>query len=292
MVNHVYGNTKIKILKNFKKLIEYSILFFLSFFYKFNKTQKIIISSAMYAPWKDDEKFFLKSKTKMSWIQNRFGIDFRILVRPAGSFCVIEIYSNITNISGGPDPSYIVDPFYHQLSQLISEQPPIDVGVINIKTKEVLDMFKDAFKEEIKVVENEKNLGLPATLNAGIKVSEGKYIVRVDSDDYVNRNFLLILYMMVNLNHDYSAVACDYYLVNDDEKILEQVDCDKEPIGCGIIFERDHIKSVGLYNENYLINEEKEFRKRYEKKYSIKRLPLPLYRYRRHSENMTNQNEK
>ena len=160
------------------------------------------------------------------------------------------------------------------------------------KTKEVLDMFKDAFKEEIKIVENEKNLGLPATLNAGIKVSKGKYIVRVDSDDYVNRNFLLILYMMVNLNHDYSAVACDYYLVNDDEKILEQVDCEKEPIGCGIIFEKEHIKSVGLYDENYLINEEKEFRKRYEKKYSIKRLSLPLYRYRRHSENMTNQNEK
>ena len=41
-----------------------------------------------------------------------------------------------------------------------------------------------------------------------------------------------------------------------------------------------------------LINEEKEFRTRYEKKYSIKRLPIPLYRYRRHSENMTNQNEK
>ena len=160
------------------------------------------------------------------------------------------------------------------------------------KTKEVLEMFKDTFKEEIKIIESKKNLGLPATLNAGIKVSEGKYIVRVDSDDYVNRNFLLILYMMVNLNHDYSAVACDYYLVNDDEKILEQVDCDKEPIGCGIIFESDHIKSVGLYNENYLINEEKEFRTRYEKKYSIKRLPIPLYRYRRHSENMTNQNEK
>ena len=58
MVNHVYGNTKIKILKNFKKLIEGSILFFLSFFYKFHKNQKIIISSAMYAPWKDDEKFY------------------------------------------------------------------------------------------------------------------------------------------------------------------------------------------------------------------------------------------
>ena len=58
MINHAYGNTKIKILKNFKKLIENLILFILSFFYKFNKSQKIIISSAMYAPWKDDRFFF------------------------------------------------------------------------------------------------------------------------------------------------------------------------------------------------------------------------------------------
>ncbi len=57
MTNHVYGNRRIKILKSFKKIIEHFILFFLSLFYKFDKSQKIIISSAMYAPWKDDEIF-------------------------------------------------------------------------------------------------------------------------------------------------------------------------------------------------------------------------------------------
>lgn len=58
MINHVYGNIRINILKNFKRLIEYFILMILSFFYKFNSNQKIIISSAMYAPWLADKKFF------------------------------------------------------------------------------------------------------------------------------------------------------------------------------------------------------------------------------------------
>ncbi len=160
------------------------------------------------------------------------------------------------------------------------------------KTNQILDFFQDAFREEIKVIENEKNLGLPASLNIGINSSKGKYIVRVDSDDYVNKNFLLILYLMVSLNSTYAAIACDYYLVDDKEKIIEQINCDKKPIGCGIIFEISHMKSVGLYNKNYLINEDREFRERFEKKYFIKRLPLPLYRYRRHSKNMTNKNEK
>ena len=159
------------------------------------------------------------------------------------------------------------------------------------KTQKILEFFKDAFREEIKIIINEKNIGLPASLNLGIKASKGKYIVRVDSDDYVNKHFLLTLYLMITLNPNYSAVACDYYLVDNEEKVLEQVNCDESPIGCGIIFETNHMKSIGFYDEKYLINEEKEFRERYEKKYSIKRLAMPLYRYRRHDKNMTNQNE-
>ncbi len=58
MINHPYGNLKINILKIFKKVIELSIRFFLSLFYNFNNNQKIIISSAVYAPWIEDKSFF------------------------------------------------------------------------------------------------------------------------------------------------------------------------------------------------------------------------------------------
>ena len=79
MINHVYGNMKINILKRFKKFIEMSILFFLSFFYKFNSSQKIIISSAMYAPWLADRTFFkLYSKLKNLTIVDEAGDDASI----------------------------------------------------------------------------------------------------------------------------------------------------------------------------------------------------------------------
>ena len=54
----------------------------------------------------------------------------------------------------------------------------------------------NAFKEDIKIIRNEKNLGLPSALNKGISNAKGKYIVRVDSDDYVNSEFLKILYLL------------------------------------------------------------------------------------------------
>ncbi|MDC3000913.1 glycosyltransferase family 2 protein [Candidatus Pelagibacter sp.] len=151
-------------------------------------------------------------------------------------------------------------------------------------TKKILNAFKD----DIKVITNNKNLGLPASLNIGIKESVGKYIVRVDSDDYVNKEFLKILHLFISYNKQFDAVACDYYLVDDEENFLKRIDSDEIPIGCGIIFEKSHLLEIGLFNEKYLIHEEKELRERFSKKYKIVRLPLPLYRYRKHSNNMTN----
>jgi glycosyltransferase involved in cell wall biosynthesis len=52
-------------------------------------------------------------------------------------------------------------------------------------TKEILDTFSS----NIKIFSNKKNLGLPASLNIGIKNAKSKYIVRVDSDDYVNFDY-------------------------------------------------------------------------------------------------------
>ena len=56
-------------------------------------------------------------------------------------------------------------------------------------TKEVLETFRD----NIKYFENNQNMGLPYSLNFGIKNSLGRFIVRVDSDDYVNNDYLKIL---------------------------------------------------------------------------------------------------
>ena len=35
-----------------------------------------------------------------------------------------------------------------------------------------------------------KIFGLPKSINKAIRIAKGRYIVRVDSDDYVSRNFL------------------------------------------------------------------------------------------------------
>ena len=156
------------------------------------------------------------------------------------------------------------------------------------KTKYGLKLFQD----EIVLINNKKNYGLPYSLNVGIKKSKAPYVVRVDSDDYVNENYLNTLFMFLEQNINIDAVACDYFLVNDKEKILERKNCEKDPIACGIMFRNTQLVEIGMYDENFLINEERDLRIRFLKKYKIKRIELPLYRYRMHENNMTKNKKK
>ena len=83
------------------------------------------------------------------------------------------------------------------------------------------------FLREIKLIKNKKNKGLPNALNQGIKKSRSKYIVRLDADDYVNQEFLKFLYLYIQNNEKMHAVACDYYLVDDSEKVISKQNCQK-----------------------------------------------------------------
>ena len=67
------------------------------------------------------------------------------------------------------------------------------------KTAYALELFCDPKNSVIRVINNEKNLGLPASLNRGIREARAEYLVRVDSDDFVNMNFLNFLYFYLKL---------------------------------------------------------------------------------------------
>jgi len=149
----------------------------------------------------------------------------------------------------------------------------------------------ELFSGDITVLKNEQNLGLPASLNIALKKIKTPFFVRVDSDDFVSRNFLLHLSAFINYNAHMDAVACDYNLVDDNEKVIERKNCMEEPIACAILFRTDQVVEIGCYDENFLLHEERDLRFRFLQNFSIHRLEMPLYRYRRHENNITNNKE-
>jgi hypothetical protein len=87
------------------------------------------------------------------------------------------------------------------------------------------------------------------------------------------------------------AVACDYLVIDQFEKVTERFNCDEQPIGCGIMFRKERLVEIGLYDELFSMAEEVDLRMRFEKYWPIFRIELPLYRYMRHGENMTEDSE-
>ena len=146
----------------------------------------------------------------------------------------------------------------------------------------------DIFSDEIQMISMSANKGLPAALNTGIRNSRGKFMVRVDADDYVNARFLSILHLWLTENPEIDAVACDYLLVDNNEKVIGRGSAKEQPIACGIMMRMNQLQDVGLYDENFLLHEDLEFRFRFLMRHNIIRISLPLYRYRRHASNMTN----
>jgi len=162
-----------------------------------------------------------------------------------------------------------------------------EVIVVNDASNDRTLFGLELFGQDIKLINNEKRLGLPKSLNKGILNAHGKYIVRVDGDDYINHEFLKILYLHLEMNPSIDAIACDYLLVNDSENVLAMKDCSKCPIACGIMFRADQLIDIGMYDEAFTLREDEDLRMRFIKKYEIDRVKLPLYRYRKHENNIT-----
>jgi glycosyltransferase involved in cell wall biosynthesis len=83
-------------------------------------------------------------------------------------------------------PVYNAEPYLDEAIQSILSQTFTDFEFIIIndgstdKSKQIIQSYDD---QRIKYFENEKNIGLVATLNKGIDICTGKYLARMDADD-------------------------------------------------------------------------------------------------------------
>jgi len=197
-----------------------------------------------------------------------------------------------------PDVSVIVCAFNHGkwiercLRSLINQdfikKEDYEVIIIDDCSKDYTQKVLKNFKfNNFRFYKNKKNLGLPKSLNKAIKLFFGKYVVRVDSDDFVRRNFIYLTRLFLNLNREYQAVAVDYYKVNNNEEYISKNSAQKKEIACGVMFRKECLFDIGLYNPKFKMREGHEIKKRFQKKHSIGYLNLPLYKYRFHEKNRT-----
>ncbi|MDP2651826.1 MAG: glycosyltransferase family A protein [bacterium] len=176
------------------------------------------------------------------------------------------------------------------INSCINQNFPDDQYEIIIVDDASTDRSRDAislyrgFGDSIKIKFLSQNRGPAHASNVGIKMARGKYIVRVDGDDYIHKNFLQMMTEILEWNDDIGFVYCDLIMVHgiDNSSECKLTRNTQESLlshGAGVLFRKKHLHSLGNYDETLRNCEDYDLLLRYEKKYTGYHLRLPYYRY-------------
>ena len=134
-----------------------------------------------------------------------------------------------------------------------------------------------------------KNRGVAHASNVGIKMARGKYIVRVDGDDYIHEDFLKVMSETLVCNPDIGFVYCDLITVKNTGTRKLQLNTIERLLnhGAGVMFRKTYLNKIGAYNEKLRNCEDYELILRYSQKYKGYHLRLPYYRYFKHGNGLS-----
>ena len=146
-------------------------------------------------------------------------------------------------------------------------------------------------KKYLKVYKNKKNYGAGYCSKLAVTKSSGKYFMRVDSDDFLNRFAIDIMAEILNNNPEYGYVYCDHIRTDEYGFKTSIVKLNSKSKlyshGAGILFRTDLIKKVGNYDKKFREAEDHDLILRINKISKGFYLPLPLYRYYIHENNLS-----
>ncbi len=147
----------------------------------------------------------------------------------------------------------------------------------------------------------QKNKGLIAANNLAIKLSKGKYIMRLDADDWLKKNAVTMMVKEFKRNKKIGLVFSNYYEVDENENISKQVKrydfqkvklLDRPAHGACTMFKSELFKKVGFYDEEFDCQDGFDIWLKFIKKYKVKSIKKSLWFYRQHGSNLTKNENK
>lgn len=146
--------------------------------------------------------------------------------------------------------------------------------------------------QRIRLIHNEKNIGLAASLNRGISLAQGRFIARMDADDISLPERLARQIEAFQENPGLDLVACAFRYIDESGKILRQVrglvndlyrlwtlQFHNVYIHSSIMFRKDNQISY-YYDEKIKTAQDYNLWCRIAKKCNTKYLDIPLVYYR------------
>jgi CMP-N-acetylneuraminic acid synthetase len=166
-------------------------------------------------------------------------------------------------------------------------------------TGEILSQYSN--NPKIRIIEQE-NKGLNVSNNIALRLANGAYIMRLDADDYLDENILIVLSNILDTHPDVGLVYPDYYEVDEEGKIIHQVRrkkigdeveiLDLPAHGACTLFRKEVLMQLGGYSEVFSCQDGYELWLRFIQKFEPYNVNIPLFYYRQHPKSITKKQKK
>ncbi len=161
-------------------------------------------------------------------------------------------------------------------------------------SKEIIESYAECRNVQIVY---QQNKGLNVTNNVALKLATGKYIVRLDADDYFHKDALEVMSHKLESDASLGLVFPDYHLVDEDGNILhterrhafdqEVTLLDMPAHGACTMIRKKFLQTLGGYDEEFRCQDGYDLWVRFTAKYKVTNINQVLFSYRRHGENLT-----
>jgi len=161
-------------------------------------------------------------------------------------------------------------------------------------SKEIIKKYQS--NDKIYIVFQD-NKGLNASNNVALKLSRGKYIIRLDADDYFASHAIEIMVSELERNSKCALVFPDYYHIDKNGTIIEEIKrhnftsdvtlLDQPAHGACTMIRANILESIGGYDEEFNRQDGYDIWLKISKLYAVKNISLPLFYYRQHNMSIT-----
>lgn len=161
-------------------------------------------------------------------------------------------------------------------------------------TSEILKKYAEHPK--IRIIEQVKR-GLTVSNNIALRLSNAKYFMRLDADDYLDENALLVLSNVLDTKSLLGLVYPDYYLIDEAGEVIEIVRrkkitketelLDIPAHGACTMFRKECLLELGGYAEEFDCQDGYEIWLKFLESFKPYNVNVPLFYYRQHPRGLT-----
>lgn len=143
----------------------------------------------------------------------------------------------------------------------------------------------------------QQNKGLNITNNIAMRAAHGKYIMRLDADDYLDPHALRVMSEILESDDKLGLVFPDYYYIDKEGKITgeerrhnfeKEVSLFDQPAhGACTMIRLEFLRQIGGYNESFTCQDGYDLWIKFIMHFKVTNVNRSLFYYRRHGNNLT-----